>query len=268
MTHGRLIGRESEQAALEAVLVESLEGRGSLMLLAGEAGVGKTRFAEEVAEPADAHFLRGASAPGGLAYAPVTSALRGFMRAVPGGLSGCGPLRSHLALLLPELGEAIGETDRATLFEAIRCGLAAVVAERPAVVLLDDLQWSDDATLELLAALAAPLRELPVLVLGVYRSDEIPRVHQLRRLRNDLRRNRSLRELTLEPLTARGTAELAERVLGAAPSARLAGTLHATCPARPAQPPRRPRWSVRASTSSSWPRSVGRLVSTSSSPVV
>lgn len=226
MTHGRLIGRESEQAALEAVLVESLEGRGSLMLLAGEAGVGKTRFAEEVAESADAHFLRGASAPGGLAYAPVTSALRGFMRAVPGGLSGCGPLRSHLALLLPELGEAIGETDRATLFEAIRCGLAAVVAERPAVVLLDDLQWSDDATLELLAALAAPLRELPVLVLGVYRSDEIPRVHQLRRLRNDLRRNRSLRELTLEPLTARGTAELAERVLGAAPSARLAGTLH------------------------------------------
>ena len=88
MTHGHLIGRESEQAALEAVLVESLEGRGSLMLVAGEAGVGKTRFAEEVAESADAHLLRGACAPGGPAYAPVTSALRGFMRAVPGGLSG------------------------------------------------------------------------------------------------------------------------------------------------------------------------------------
>ena len=56
-----------------------------------------------------------------------------------------------------------------------------------------------------------------MLVLGAYRSDEIPRAHQLRRLRNDLRRNRSLTELTLEPLTARGTAELAERVLGAAP---------------------------------------------------
>ena len=139
------------------------------------------------------------------------------MRAVPGGLSGCGPLRSHLALLLPELGEATEESDRATLFEAIRCGLAAVAAERPAVVLLDDLQWSDDATLELLAALAAPLRELPMLVLGAYRSDEIPRAHQLRRLRNDLRRNHSLRELTLEPLTAQGTAELAETVLGERP---------------------------------------------------
>ena len=226
MSRGVLIERESERAWLEAALVEALQGRGSLVLLAGEAGVGKTRFAEAVVESADAHFLRGISSPGALAYGPVTAALRGFMRAVPGGLSGCGPLRPHLALLLPELGKAIEESDRATLFEAIRCGLAAVVAERPAVVLLDDLQWSDDATLELLAALAAPLRELPMLVLGVYRSDEIPRAHQLRRLRNDLRRNHSLRELTLEPLTAQGTAELAERVLGARPSARLARTLH------------------------------------------
>ena len=133
-----------------------------------------------------------------------------------------GPLRSHLALLLPELGAPVEQGDRATLFEAIRCGLATVVAERPAVVLLDDLQWSDDATLELLAALAPSLRELPMLVLGAYRSDEIPRAHQLRRLRNDLRRNSSLCELTLEPLDARGTAELAESVLGDRPSERLA----------------------------------------------
>jgi DNA-binding CsgD family transcriptional regulator len=226
MSHGALIERESERAWLEEVLEEALDGRGSLVLLAGEAGVGKTRFAEEVVGSADVHFLRGAAGPGALAYGPVTAALRGYMRAVPGGLARCGPLRSHLALLLPELGDAIEESDRATLFEAIRCGLAEVVAERPAVVLLDDLQWSDDATLELLAALAAPLRELPMLVLGAYRSDEIPRAHQLRRLRNELRRNHALRELTLEPLTAQGASELAERVLGAAPSARLARTLH------------------------------------------
>jgi DNA-binding NarL/FixJ family response regulator len=226
MTRGVLIERESEREWLEAVLMESLEGPGSLVLLAGEAGVGKTRFAEEVVESADARFLRGTSGPGAPAYGPVTAALRGYMRAVPGGLSGCGPLRSHLALLLPELGEAIEESDRATLFEAIRCGLAAVADEGPAVVLLDDLQWSDDATLELLAALAAPLRELPMLLIGAYRSDDIPRAHQLRRLRDDLRRNHSLRELTLEPLSAQGTAALVETVLGQRPSARLARTLH------------------------------------------
>ena len=75
---------------------------------------------------------------------------------------------------------------------------------RPAVILLDDLQWSDDATLELLGALADPLRELPVLVVGAYRSDEVPRAHPLRGLRNELRRDRALRELALEPLDRRG----------------------------------------------------------------
>src|SRR6185503_1855741 len=74
--------------------------------------------------------------------------------------------------------------------------------------------------------LAGSLRELPMLVVGGYRSDEIPRAHPLRRLRNDLRRNHLLSELALEPLSPEGTAELAGRVLGAAPSARLSGTLY------------------------------------------
>src|SRR5215213_1119194 len=226
MARSALIGRESEAEWLDAALADALAGRGSLVLVTGEAGVGKTRFVEDAVESADAHFLRGSPRLGAIAYEPVTSALRAFIRTVPGGLGDCGPLRSHLALLLPELGAATAESDRATLFEAIRCGLTAVVAERPAVVLLDDLQWSDDATLELLAALAVPLRDLPMLVVAAYRSDEIPRAHQLRRLRNDLRRGGALRELTLDPLTAAGTAALAERVLGASLSARLAGTLH------------------------------------------
>ncbi len=175
MSPGDLIERESERAWLEAPLAETLAGRGSLVLLSGEAGVGKTRFAEEVIRSADVRFLRGTPGPGAPAYGPVISALRGFERAVPGALSRCGPLRSHLALLLPELGDAVRESDRATLVEAIRCALATVAAERPAVMLLDDLQWSDDATLEVLATLAVALRELPMLVLGAYRSDEIPR---------------------------------------------------------------------------------------------
>src|SRR5215211_1109469 len=225
MSHGVLIGRDSDQAWLEPLLENALTGSGSLVLLAGEAGVGKTRFAEDAVAAVDGRVLRGAGGETPVAYGPVIAALRSFMRSQPDGLAAFdGPLRPHLALLLPELGEATGESDRATLFEAIRCGLAAVVAERPAVVLLDDLQWSDDATLELLAALALPLRDLRMLVVAAYRSDEIPRAHQLRRLRNDLRRGGALRELTLDPLSAAGTAALAERVLGASLSARLAGT--------------------------------------------
>ena len=173
------------------------------MLVAGEAGVGKTRFVEDAVDRGSFHFLRGAPSAGAIAYEPVVAALRSHMRVAPESLRSCGPLRPHLALLLPELGEAVTESDRATLFEAVRCGFAAIAADRPTAVLLDDLQASDATTLELLATLAPTLGELPLIIIGAYRSDEVPRSHPLRRLRNDLRRNGLLRELTIDPLTRR-----------------------------------------------------------------
>jgi len=221
-----VIGRGPEREWLERALADALSGHGSLVLLAGEAGVGKTRLAEEALESAAPRFVRGAATSAGDAYGPIAAALRSYLRIAPQGLSSCGPLRAHLALVLPELGEAARETDRATLLEAIRCALAAMASEAPVAILLDDLQWSDDATLETLAALAAPLREMRLLVVAAYRTDELPRGHQLRRLRNDLRRERLLRELVVDPLAADETAALAEHVLGEAPSARLARTLH------------------------------------------
>ena len=77
-------------------------------------------------------------------------------------------------MLLPELGDARPSDDRATLFEAIRCGLTTMASHGPVAILLDDLQWSDDATLEFLAMLAPTLEELPLLIVAAYRSDELP----------------------------------------------------------------------------------------------
>ncbi|WCB93809.1 hypothetical protein DSM104299_02526 [Baekduia alba] len=226
MTDG-LIGRRSERARLEAALADARAGRGSLVLLSGEAGSGKTRLAEEVlAATPEATFVRGVAMPGGSPFGPVTTAMRGFLRLQPGALDACGPLKAHLAVLLPELGEARASDDRATLFEAIRCGLTAMVARGPVAILIDDLQWSDAATLELLAVLAPTLRELPLLVVAAYRSDELARSHPLRRLRHDLRRERTLEEIALEPLTLDETGALVAHVLGTTPSARLIGTLH------------------------------------------
>ena len=119
-------------------------------------------------------------------------------------------------MLLPELGEARASSDRATLVEAIRCGLATLVAERPAALLLDDLQWSDEATIELLGALAPALRELPLLVVAAYRSDELHRTHALHRLRHDLRRDRALHEIALEPFDEAQTGERIAQLAGAA----------------------------------------------------
>ena len=226
MTDG-LIGRRSERARLQAALAAAIAGRGSLILLSGEAGSGKTRLAEDVLAAApDATFVRGVAMPGGSPFGPLTTAIRGFLRLQPGALNACGPLKAPLAVLLPELGEARASDDRATLFEAIRCGLIAMADRGPVAILLDDLQWSDAATLEFLAMVAPTLAELPLLVVAAYRSDELARSHPLRRLRHDLRRERVLDEIALEPLSLQETAALVEHVLGTAPSARLAGTLH------------------------------------------
>ena len=222
-----IIGRRIERARLDAALAHAVAGRGSIVVLSGEAGVGKTRLAEDVLAPADdVTFVRGAATPGCSPFAPLTAAIRGYRRLEPGGLADCGPLRAHLALLLPELGAAQPSDDRATLFEALRCALATIVATRPAAILLDDLQWSDEATLEFLAAVAPTLRELPLLIVAAHRSDELARSHPLRRLRHDLRRERLLDDVRLEPLHAGDTAALVAQVLGGAPSPRLAGTVH------------------------------------------
>ncbi|HZB77655.1 MAG TPA: AAA family ATPase [Solirubrobacteraceae bacterium] len=216
-----LVGRRAEFERLEALLERARAGEGAVVLLSGEAGVGKTRLMSELAGRADGALVlcaattQGRTAP----YGPLVGILRGYLHARPGGLDGCGPLRAHLARIVPELGEPAPDTDRATLFEAIRCALART---GPALLILDDLQWSDEATLEVLAALAAPLAELPLLVIAAYRSDGLPRVHSVRRLRNDLRRAGRLEEVALGPLEPGETAQLLERRLGEAPAPSLA----------------------------------------------
>ena len=203
--------------------------RGRSCCMSGEAGVGKTRLAAELAAGVGrACVLRGAPSQGGAA--PVRPGRRRAAQ-LPARASrrrspSCGPLRAHLALLLPELGEPAPAADRPTLFEAMRCALAHVAAERHALVVLDDLHWSDEATLELLSALAEPLGELPVLVIAAYRSDGLPRDHGVRRLRNDLRRTGRLDELVLRPLALEETAELLAQALGEPPSPPLARAIH------------------------------------------
>lgn len=226
-TRTPLIGRDAELERLERVAERATRGEGSLVLLAGEAGVGKSRLAAEIADRCPPPVLRGAATEGASTpYGPIVGALRSYLRAEPNGLDDCGTLRPHLALLLPELGEPAEDSDRSTIFEAVRCAFAHLAAEGPATVILDDLQWSDEATLELLAALASPLREIPLLTIAAYRSDGLPRDHMLRWLRNELRRNGDMEEVVLEPLDTEQVAVLLGELLPEPPSPSLVRTVH------------------------------------------
>lgn len=227
MAGGRLIGRDRDFARLAEQLDRAVAGEGSVVLLAGEAGVGKTRLTDELAASTEVPVLRGAASHHSTpAYGPVVAALRSLLRGAPDSLEDCGPLAEHLRLLLPELGPAPAEVETKTLREAVRCALVAVARERGALLVLDDLQWSDTATLELLAEIAPTLTEVPLLVVAAYRSDEVSREHPLRRMRGELRRRLEPVEIGLEPLDEEGTAALLERQLGAEPSRPLVRAVH------------------------------------------
>src|SRR4051794_12353018 len=222
-----LVGRETERDALAQAVERARRGQGALLLLSGEAGVGKTRLAEEVAAGSGQFVLRGAASSNGRGpYAPLVALLRCYLRANPDGLQGESRLRPHLAILLPELGRQASSSDRATLTEAIRCALERISDDGHAVMILDDLQWSDEATLELLASLGEALEEMSLLLIAAYRSDGLPRDHMLRWLRNELRRGGRLDEMTLAPLDRAGTAQVLEQLLAGKPSQSLVAALH------------------------------------------
>jgi DNA-binding NarL/FixJ family response regulator len=223
---GRLVGRERELNELSSAVVAATEGQGRLLLLAGEAGVGKTRLAKEVLAAANVLRLQVTAVPEPTPpYGPIVAALRSYLRLVPAGLDDASPLSRYLALLLPELGDAPERADRTTSFEAIRHAFSTIARRGPTALFLDDLQWADSTTLELLPSLAEALEKEPLLLVGAYRNDEIPRGHPLRRTRADLRRAGRLNEIVLEPLDADQSALLAAHSLGRPLGPALAATL-------------------------------------------
>ena len=200
------------------VLRRSAVGEGGVLFVAGEAGIGKSRLCDEAVAIAGVNVLRGAATPHGTGpYGPLTAALRDHLRREPSALGDAGPLSAHLGVLLPELGPAPPGGDPELLVAALIDALRAVSRHEPAVLLLDDLQWADTATLDLIARLAVSARGWPFAVLAAYRSDEVPRGHPIRRTRHDLRRAGALEEVMLSPLDPDASAELLANVLGTDP---------------------------------------------------
>lgn len=221
-----LIGRERECAAITRHAAAARARHGGMLLLAGEAGVGKTRLARQALRVSGLTVIEGRASQGGtLPYGPLVAALRSCSPRdsadhEPGDL-----LVHALALAAPD-PDAPGGGDRAALFEALRGAFAALAEREPLALLLDDLHWADSATLELLPALASALDRVPLLLIGVYRSDEIPRGHPVRRLRSDLRRMGRFEELAVEPLDREQTTRLVARLLGATPGPVLAAAIY------------------------------------------
>ena len=188
------VGREAERAQLRAGFDAAYCGDGAFILLSGDAGIGKTtlanEFGREVAQRG-ARVLRGGNFEGGGAppYWPWIQVLRAC-RAEPGGrgvvaeASDNPPVPRELGELVPEFAVAEGlEPDlaRFRLFDAVAGVLQNQCAIQPLVILLDDLQWTDETSLLLLQFLGRDLAGTRMLLLGAYRDVEAQYRPEIRR---------------------------------------------------------------------------------------
>ncbi len=245
-----LVGRAQERSVLLGHLERAIGDRGGLILLEGEAGVGKTRLLQEVARDAGwrgmevswGHGRELADAP---PYTPLVEALRGALSPLRAGQLAHlveAEWRREAGQLLPELGAAAlpdgraeahgpgtilpADQGRARLLEALARVTLALGRITPHLLILEDLHWADEATLEALIRLAPQLAAGRIAVIGSYRSGEArarPAVWQALQALD----RAGCQRIELAPLSAGETGELVRRALGLAQEApRFAARLY------------------------------------------
>jgi predicted ATPase/DNA-binding winged helix-turn-helix (wHTH) protein len=221
------VGRDACVAAMAAKLDDALAGRGGLVWLSGEAGIGKTRTAEELAQRAAA---RGATVL--RAHAPEVpesppfwlwaQILRAFTRD-----RGDEETRSVLARVAPLLaGQRVeASVEQFALLDSVTRYLADASREKPLVLVIDDLHWADEPSLRLLEFFSREVRQNAVLVVGTYRDAALvrgPRAHALGGL---IAQTQSL-SVPLRAFSLEEVAGLVERVSGVRPASEFVRTMH------------------------------------------
>jgi class 3 adenylate cyclase len=227
MIWGRFVGREAELQRIAAALDAALGGHGSLLMLVGEPGIGKTRLSEEAGVYAR---LRGAQVlvgkchetEAGLPYLPFVEALGQYVAERPDdelreelgeGASDVAKLVSEIRQRIPGLPPAPpaeAEQERYRLFESVSSFLINASHANPILLVLDDLHWADRPTLLLLQHLARKLESTRLLVLGTYRDVELDRRHPLSSVLADLRREHLFERVVLHGFDAQEVQALLE----------------------------------------------------------
>lgn len=219
------VGRGAVLGRLRVQWELARHGQRRLAFLAGEPGIGKTRVAAELARAlhqSGAIVLYGRAEEDALVpYQPFAEALQ---QTVAAGIAPTAIDATELAALVPDLARRATSTaqsphgSRPRLFEAIGALLDSAAAQRPLLLVLDDLHWADRATLRLLVHYLTRPDEAAVLVLGAYRATELTSGHPLENALADLRRELPLEHMALDGLCRDEVAAMLESFLEATPT--------------------------------------------------
>jgi oligopeptide transport system substrate-binding protein len=213
---GRLVGREREIAEARALWSRVLAGDGQVLLVSGEAGVGKTRFVRELVTHVQVlggrAYLGACYAEGGAPYAPFSQILGQALAAssdgapeapdfVLAGLVALAPaLRLDYPHVKPEPRLDDPQAEQQRLFENLTICLAAISSRAPLLLVLEDVHWADSGTLDLLRHLARHTRHRQAMLVATHRDvmpEEAPALHEMLL---DLRRERLGTQLRLPRL--------------------------------------------------------------------
>ncbi len=221
-----IVGREGELAQLQRRLEQALRGERQIVFVTGELGIGKTTvveaFLERVAADRGLWIARGqcvAHHGAGEAYLPVLEALDRLCR-TPGHERLPLLLSQHAQMWLAQMPSLMSPADHKRLWRELQGAtrermlrematvVDALAAETPLVLVLEDLHWSDYATLDLLSFLARRWEPARLLLIGTYRPVEVlSREHPLRGVKQELQMHGQCAELPLECLTEAAVAE-------------------------------------------------------------
>jgi eukaryotic-like serine/threonine-protein kinase len=218
LARGAFVGREREMESLRSAVEDAFEGRGGIVLLAGEPGIGKTRTAQELTSYAKARGLqviwgRCHECDGAPAYWPWVQVIRTYskehrseeLRSVLGsGAPNIAQVVAEIREQLPDLSQPpILEPEQARfrLFDSVATFLTRAALREPLVLVLDDLHGSDKSSLLLLQFLARQMGDARFVVLGTYRDVEVSSAHPLFQLLGELAREPVSRVLPLKGLS-------------------------------------------------------------------
>lgn len=242
------VGRQRELGTLLERQEEAGAGKGGVVLVAGEPGVGKTRLVQELAEQAAAQgrlVLSGRAYDLDIAppYLPLAEALGNYVQTCPeddlrgqlsDGLADIALIVPDVRKRLPDLGArttAGPDDDRYRLFESVCSFLLTIARSSPQglLLILDDLHWADQATAQLVVHLARKLAGVPLLLMATYRTVELDRTAPLVDALAELSREGICERMVLGPLSIDDTRALVEQTWGsAAPQAATAALHHKT----------------------------------------
>jgi DNA-binding CsgD family transcriptional regulator/tetratricopeptide (TPR) repeat protein len=238
------VGRLEELQTLEAARGRAANGEPAVVLVGGEAGVGKTRLVGELTSRWVTDGTRvfvGGCVPvgeGALPYAPIVEALRVLLAdlGVRQVRELVGPSWPELARLLPALGEPeagpTGQAAQARLFELLLGLLGRMGEQAPVVLVVEDLHWADRSTRDLLAFLVRNLRRERVLLVVTYRNDE-PGQQRLGPYLAELDRGSRVQRIELRRFDQTETGAQLVGILRAAPAAELVEAVFARSEGNP-----------------------------------